>query len=226
VSGVLGIEKARSIFNATKRYKYADIPLLDITDRSSVISVAAGIRPVGVLEADGGQLAHIKDVLVNHGLFTWSGKTADGKTALWFAGRQETRQILRGKAQTEAEVGRTLSYPECCVKGNDDRNDALKEITSEGEFVKVMENVPRSGGKFPYVSHVACSQCLDSPESLSVQMNAENEAIVRAVDPEFGRLVSDIAEEAIAIEDKARRDVAIQKISAMHRTFFTRDAKA
>jgi hypothetical protein len=69
---------------ATKRFQFADIPLLDITDRISLMSVAAGLRPVGVLEAEGLQRAQIKDALVNHGLFTWQG-TSDGRPALWFA---------------------------------------------------------------------------------------------------------------------------------------------
>jgi hypothetical protein len=90
------------------------------------------------------------------------------------------------------------------------------------DFLDIMNNVPRSGEKFPYVSHVACDACLDSPTSPSAILNARNEELATDIDPEFGELVSKIAEEVPAIEDDARRSDAIRQIHAMHRAFFWR----
>ena len=64
------VERARSVFDATRRFRYSRFPVIDFRDRLAVASVAAGVRPIGVLDCDGLQISEIRDVLINHGLRT------------------------------------------------------------------------------------------------------------------------------------------------------------
>ena len=49
----LGLDKARTIYNATRHLKFSNMPPLDLLDRLSLLTIAAGLRPVGVLEGVG-----------------------------------------------------------------------------------------------------------------------------------------------------------------------------
>ena len=65
-----GIEKARSLYLATQKIRLANFRALDLKDRLAMVTVAAALRAVGVLEAEGLQLERIRDALIDHGLYT------------------------------------------------------------------------------------------------------------------------------------------------------------
>ena len=64
------IDKVRAIYQATRHLQLAEIPPIDFTDRISLLTVAAGLRNAAVFEGDGLEIALVKDVVINHGLFT------------------------------------------------------------------------------------------------------------------------------------------------------------
>src|SRR5262249_53695075 len=64
------LDRARRLHGELRGVRLSNMPLVDLRDRVSVLTVAAGLRPVGVLEGSGVQLELAREVLINHGLFT------------------------------------------------------------------------------------------------------------------------------------------------------------
>lgn len=146
------LERAKSVYGATKKLQLADIPPLDITDRISLLTVAAGLRPVGVLEADGLAITQIRDVLISHGFSTslansvWSERRIDptdpdavllsilysnkkapssSKKVLWIYENTTTRTTYKNVALNMDDAGLLLSYPDCCVRNQLKSNQKL-----------------------------------------------------------------------------------------------------
>jgi hypothetical protein len=140
--GALDIAKARRIFQATRSLLYADIPAIDLKDRVSVFTVAAGMRSIGVLETWGQWLPRLRDAMITHGLFTsvgtsvWSAierpldypyrnvllsldaKRVAGKPkhVLWVYASKQQRDQYRQVELTQQRAGAILGYPACCIE--------------------------------------------------------------------------------------------------------------
>lgn len=133
------LSKARSVYQATRRFLFSDMPPLDILDRLSLMTVVSGVRRIGVLEGDGLQLSSIRDAVVSHGVATlvrdnvWTEwDTADDENgllgllhstrhrksaqALWAFASATDRNSVKGRSLSKSEAGLLLGYPECCVK--------------------------------------------------------------------------------------------------------------
>jgi hypothetical protein len=116
------------------------MPLVDLRDRISILTVAASLRPIGVLDGSGVQLEVAREIMINRGLFTLKTKGVWSKaespeeyplpdlflflsnimnqkapTVLWFCTDREHRGYLKGASQTGNDAGRLLDYPSCCV---------------------------------------------------------------------------------------------------------------
>jgi hypothetical protein len=216
---LFGIDKARSLYISTKSLKLASIPPLDITDRISMLSVAAGLRPVGLLEAEGLQLSQVRDALIDVGIFTWIASSREGDKVLWLATNAEDRKRLKGTSPSEEEIGRSLSYPECCVQDNEVRNNVL--YTQPDDAMEALKNVPRSAEKFLFVSHVACSGCLNSEESPTAMMNSQLSSLVQEIDSRMHEVALAIAEATGELQDEGQRSQTIQKIMRLHQSLFS-----
>jgi hypothetical protein len=120
---------------------FANIPAIDLKDRVSVLTVAAGIRSVGVLETWGQWLPQLREAMITHGLFTsvgtnvWSAierpldhpyrnillaldaKRVEGKPkhVLWIYTSREQRDEYRQVKFTQQQAGTMLGYPACCI---------------------------------------------------------------------------------------------------------------
>jgi hypothetical protein len=140
--GALDIAKTRRIFQATRSLLFADIPTIDLKDRVSVFTVAAGIRSIGVLETWGQWLPRLRDAMITHGLFTsvgtsvWSAierppdhpyrsvllsldaKRVAGKPkhVLWVYASKQQRDHYRQVEFTQQQAGAILGYPACCIE--------------------------------------------------------------------------------------------------------------
>jgi hypothetical protein len=75
-----GIERARSLYNSTQNIRYSSMPSIDLKDRLSAATVAAGLRSVGVLEGEGLQLELVRESLINQGIYTLISKSVCDKT--------------------------------------------------------------------------------------------------------------------------------------------------
>ena len=136
----IGIEKARTLHQATRHLQFCEIDTIDIKDRLALATVAAGLRPLGVLEGDGVQRERIRDILVSHGLHTlvsrsvWTRKErrldqypllrlldevktpTKGQRVLWFCASSDDRRQLKTCVLTKKDAGVLLGYPHCCVE--------------------------------------------------------------------------------------------------------------
>jgi hypothetical protein len=138
----LGIEKARLLYEATKHLQFCDIPGIDLKDRLALTTVSAGLRPIGVLEAEGLELERVREQVINHGLLTftskavwsrieWPGnhpllrylqllgqpsKPSRSRRTLWVCSNPEDRKKLKSRLLMKHEAGLILSYPGCCVQ--------------------------------------------------------------------------------------------------------------
>lgn len=133
-------DRARRLHEDFRRIQLSDMPLVDLRDRGSIITVAGALRPFGVLEGSGVQLDLAREVMINHGLCTLKTKGVWSKTevpkeyfkpelylflsnivnqnaptALWFCSDREQRSRLKASSQTGRDAGRLLKYPSCCV---------------------------------------------------------------------------------------------------------------
>ena len=80
------IKRARAVYAATNHLKLSEIQPLDLLDRLSLLTVAAGLRQIGVLEGEGLQLGEVKDATGNCGLqygFGPSPRPKQGATVFW-----------------------------------------------------------------------------------------------------------------------------------------------
>jgi hypothetical protein len=133
-------EKAQAIYKATKHLQFGDFAAIDVKDRLALATVAAGLRPIGVLEGEGVQLERIRDVLVDQGFHTlvsksvWSRKERQldgypllrlldemwtptkGQRVLWFCANSDDRRQLKAHLLTKKDAGILLGYPSCCVE--------------------------------------------------------------------------------------------------------------
>jgi hypothetical protein len=134
------LDRAQRLHEAFRRIQLSNMPLVDLRDRVSLITVAAGLRSCGVLDGSGVQLELAREVLINHGLLTWKtigvwSKTEvpreyfrpelflflsnvvnqNAPTVLWFCTDREERRRLKASSQTGSDAGRLLDYPLCCV---------------------------------------------------------------------------------------------------------------
>jgi len=138
----VGIEKARLLYQATKRLLFSDIPVIDLKDRLALATVAAGLRPIGVLEGDGLELERVREEVINHGLLTLTSKVVwaqiewpsnhpllryfqvvgetrtptNSRRVLWVCANPEDRRKLKSGPLMKHEAGQLLSYPACCVQ--------------------------------------------------------------------------------------------------------------
>lgn len=133
------LDRARLLHEDLRRVQLSDMPLVDLRDRVSILTVAAGLRPIGVLEGSGVQLEPAREVMINRGLLTlktkgvWSKVEAPeeyphpelflflsnlsnqkARPALWFCAGEQ-RRSLKAYSQTGSDAGRLLGYPVCCV---------------------------------------------------------------------------------------------------------------
>ena len=138
------LERAKAAHSGTKRYLFSNIPPLDLLDRVSMVTVAAGVRRIGVLEGDGVQVGQIRDALGNRGIVTstsnavWTIRhletTSDDRlsllhsmrseepkrqSVLWLFDDADARREVKGKQISKALAGHLLGYPPCCVQANE-----------------------------------------------------------------------------------------------------------
>ncbi len=134
------IDKARALYQATKHVQFCEFPSVDLKDRLALATVAAGLRPFGVLEGAGLQLDRVREEIINHGLNTLVSKSVwygtycppdhpllpffrlldefheDTQRVLWVCANAEGRKRLKSTRLTKQEAGLLLAYPECCVE--------------------------------------------------------------------------------------------------------------
>ena len=158
------IKRARAVYAATNHLKLSEIQPLDLLDRLSLLTVAAGLRQIGVLEGEGLQLGEVKDATGNCGLLTsvaesvWfrskpaaqagsdglleslqslrSSESA-GSNVLWLYASAEDRKRVKGKRLAKEEAGLLLGYPECCVRENIESDGQMDLLYLEALVAKV-----------------------------------------------------------------------------------------
>jgi len=137
----LDLVKATKVYRTTWSLPFADLPTVDMKDRLSVLTVASGLRKVGVLETWGQRLAKIRDRIIANGLATsvatcvWSTiERPDGtphrdvlqaldemrvagkpKHVLWLYAGLDEREKYRRTSFTQQQAGTLLEYPSCCI---------------------------------------------------------------------------------------------------------------
>jgi len=146
------LRRADSLYEATKHLRFSEVAPIDLKDRLALATVAAGLRPVGVLESEGLELALVREQIINHGLYTtisgavWSKKeraedhanfpflrllhdhsSPVASKVLWFFGTREDRKRIEGASLTQHAAGMLLGYPECCV---------LNDVATVDRFTK------------------------------------------------------------------------------------------
>jgi hypothetical protein len=135
------ITNARRAYLATLSLAFADIPAVDLKDRLSLLTVASGLRKVGVLETWGQRLTQTRDILVSLGFPTstatcvWSTidrpvdaphhdvlqaldeRRVAGKPrhVLWIYSGSDERDRYRQARFTQQQAGTLLQYPACCI---------------------------------------------------------------------------------------------------------------
>jgi hypothetical protein len=135
------VDKASRVYRATHSLAFADIPVVDMKDRLSVITVAAGLRRVGVLETWGQRLPQIRERMISTGLATsvatcvWSSierpvdtphwevlqaldelrVAGKPKHVMWFYPNPKEREQQRRRNFTQQQAGVLLQYPPCCI---------------------------------------------------------------------------------------------------------------
>jgi hypothetical protein len=136
------IARARSLFQATRSLMFAEIPAIDLKDRISAFTVAAGTRPVGVLETWGQWLPQLRDAMIANSLFTSTARSVwntierpldhpyrsillaldeervagKPKHVLWLYGSKQLRDDHRHATMSQQQAGQTLGYPQCCIE--------------------------------------------------------------------------------------------------------------
>jgi hypothetical protein len=140
-SAELDLAKAMKVYRATRSLGFADIPAVDMKDRLSVLTVASGLRRVGVLETWGQRLPQLRERMIANGLVTsiatcvWSRierpaetphrallealdeRRVSGKPkhVLWLYASAAERDQYRRPGFTQQQAGALLGYPDCCI---------------------------------------------------------------------------------------------------------------
>lgn len=161
--GDLDVAKAGRVYRATRSLAFADIPVVDMKDRLSVMTVAAGLRKVGVLETWGQRLPQIRERLINYGLVTsvstcvWSAierpaemphrevllaldeRRIAGKPkhVLWLYADTEQRDRDRRMSYTQQQAGALLGYPPCCIAFESEAMSRLPQVQLESLIAEV-----------------------------------------------------------------------------------------
>jgi hypothetical protein len=154
------------MYGAMRGLEFAELPTVDMKDRLSVLTVAAGLRRVGVLETWGQRLARIRDRMIAGGLATsvatcvWSRiERAEGtphrevlyalderrvagkpKHVLWLYGGAVERERYRRPAFTQQEAGELLEYPACCIAFESSVMARLPQAQLAGLIARVGED--------------------------------------------------------------------------------------
>jgi hypothetical protein len=157
------VEKATRVYRATRSLPFADIPAIDMKDRLSVMTVASGLRKVGVLETWGQRLPKIRERMISSGLVTsvatcvWSTIERPAETphrealqalderrvagkprhVLWLYGSLEERDQDRRPSFTQQQAGVLLQYPTCCIAFESDVMKRLPQAQLECLIVEV-----------------------------------------------------------------------------------------
>ena len=168
----LDIAKAQRIFQATRSLLFADIPAIDLKDRVSVFTVAAGIRSIGVLETWGQWLPRLRDAMIANGLFTsvgtavWSAierppdhpyrnvllaldaKRVAGKPkhVLWVYATRQERDEYRQLKFTQQQAGAILGYPPCCIEFESSIMARLPEAQLQKLIAESLKKMPKVEG--------------------------------------------------------------------------------
>ena len=140
-SAELDLAKAVKVYRATRSLAFANIPAIDMKDRLSVLTVASGLRRVGVLETWGQRLPQTRERMIANGLATsvatcvWSSierpvetphrvvlraldeRRVAGKPkhVLWLYATAAERERYRQPSHTQQQAGGLLGYPPCCI---------------------------------------------------------------------------------------------------------------
>jgi len=262
------IERARSLYNSTRNVRYSSIPSIDLKDRLSAATVAAGLRSVGVLEGEGLQLELLRESLINHGIHTLISKTVCDKTrvpkehrhfksveflndsqhdsgsrVLWICDDKEQRNQIKGARLNKKEAGLLLSYPACCVEANINGDveylegflDAIvKKVGTDEKAIRKalrddlqvempeppgMSNIPRTDAQFPFVIHIACDACLNSPASPTAILNEQYKNLASELDPQLVETTTRIGELTSQLEHATRneRSRIISQMASIHK---------
>ena len=214
------LERARALYNATKHLRLADITPIDFKDRLSLLTVAAGLRPVGVLECTGLETVRVRDAVVNCGLHTlvsgrvWSiaGKpntdnphrralqmmedfssAAKPGSVLWFCASRQQRNEIKKRPSSEVEGGILLGYSECCVRFE------FRE--------RFLTAVPETDARYPFVLHVACDACLTTADSPSAKLNEEFERLALNIDAKLHSAVRRVGQLSAELKSADRSRV-------------------
>ena len=129
------------MYRASRSLGFANIPAVDMKDRLSVLTVASGLRRVGVLETWGQRLPQIRERMIANGLATsvatcvWSSIERPAETphrevlqalderrvagkpkhVLWLYSTATEREQYRQPSFTQQQAGALLGYPPCCI---------------------------------------------------------------------------------------------------------------
>jgi hypothetical protein len=135
------LANAIKVYQATRSLVFANIPAVDMKDRLSVLTVASGLRRVGVLETWGQRLPQTRERMIANGLATsvancvWSRIDRPAETphravlealderrvagkpkhVLWLYATSAEREQYRQTTFTQQQAGALLGYPSCCI---------------------------------------------------------------------------------------------------------------
>ncbi len=120
------------------------------------------------------------------------GGTDNDRRATWLFKEAKTSERISSAASGELDEGYVLGYPECCRKAHAEDRATLVETVynqiidryhakTEEEAVRILLTDPpfrvpkirvrQSFEKFPFISHVACSECIQGKSEESSGLN-------------------------------------------------------
>jgi len=116
------------------------------------------------------------------------------KRAVWLFKEAGTSERISRAVSGQLDEGSVLGYPDCCTKEYEEERAKLVETVyqqiveryqakTDEEAVKILLTDPpfrvqktlvrESFGRFPYISHIACSACISGRSAESSRLNRE-----------------------------------------------------
>lgn len=136
------------------------------------------------------------------------------KRTAWLFRQTETSERISHSISGQLDEGYVLGYPECCIRAyGEDRamlvetvynyvvdryhpkteEDAVKVLLTDPPFPAPKSRIHESFEKFPFISHVACSDCIDGRSQKSSKLNQELRKLATEVGLK-GRIVESMAD--------------------------------
>lgn len=187
-----------------KEYEGFLVRLKDILGNFGLHSLFA--KPIPATY-EGSALPHeVNEIFREHS----SRSDAQYSPLLWVYQTPQIRRDVRAVEKCEVEAGILLDYPKCCVaedkarklRGHDifakaiiqkvgDAPDAVRQALEADLGVEVDDeafdttNAKRTAEQFPFVFHIACETCLQTPGSSTAVLDNEYRSLAKAIDRDF-----------------------------------------